>query len=174
MRHNRHCAGQQSSSFWPFWHCHHSMLSRTCLSWLQISLVGVNIRRDDNGNAELKLLNLELFTAPSDDVTMTAITCTPEGRIFLGGADSNLYELEYRSQASWRKGRCNKVGGILLHVTPLLTQGCLCRRYNPQTVCTGICPAEVMCCQQVRGPCIMTSHIAQAVCLHSTCCNALQ
>ena len=76
---------------------------------LQISLVAVNLRRNDDGSTDLKLLNLELFTAPSDDVTMTAIACTPEGRIFLGGADSNLYELEYRGQSSWRKGRCNKV-----------------------------------------------------------------
>ena len=76
---------------------------------MQIALVGIHLSRDANGNAEMKLVNLEHFRAPSDDVMMTTTTSTPEGRIFLGGNDGHLYELEYRNQSSWLRGRCNKV-----------------------------------------------------------------
>ncbi|DBA89731.1 TPA: hypothetical protein ACH3X2_004613 [Trebouxia sp. C0005] len=76
---------------------------------VEIALVGVHLSRDANGNAEMKLVNLEHFRAPSDDVMMTTTTSTPEGRIFLGGNDSHLYELEYRNQSSWLRGRCNKM-----------------------------------------------------------------
>ncbi len=76
---------------------------------MQIALVGVHLSRDANGNAEMKLVNLEHFRAPSDDVMMTTTTATPEGRVFLGGNDGHLYELEYRNQSSWLRGRCNKV-----------------------------------------------------------------
>ncbi|KAL0048046.1 hypothetical protein WJX82_006459 [Trebouxia sp. C0006] len=76
---------------------------------VEIALVGVHVSRDANGNAEMKLVNLEHFRAPSDDVMMTTTTSTPEGRIFLGGNDGHLYELEYRNQSSWLRGRCNKM-----------------------------------------------------------------
>ena len=76
---------------------------------MQIALVGVNAKRDGNGNLEMHLINLEHFRVPSDDVMMTTTTCTPEGRIFLGGNDGHLYELDYRNRNSWLKGRCNKV-----------------------------------------------------------------
>ncbi|DBA94363.1 TPA: hypothetical protein ACH3X1_001969 [Trebouxia sp. C0004] len=76
---------------------------------VEIALVGVHLSRDANGNAEMKLVNLEHFRAPSDDVMMTTTTSTPEGRIFLGGNDGHLYELEYRNQSSWLRGRCNKM-----------------------------------------------------------------
>ena len=71
--------------------------------------MGVNAKRDGNGNLEMTLINLEHFRVPSDDVMMTTTTCTPEGRIFLGGNDGHLYELDYRNHNSWLKGRCNKV-----------------------------------------------------------------
>lgn len=76
---------------------------------MQIALVGVNMNRDGNGNLEMTPINLEHFRVPSDDVMMTTTTCTSEGRIFLGGNDGHLYELEYRNRNSWLKGRCNKV-----------------------------------------------------------------
>lgn len=76
---------------------------------MQIALVGVNVNRDGNGNLEMTLINLEHFRIPSDDVMMTTTTCTPEGRIFLGGNDGHLYELEYRNRTSWLRGRCKKV-----------------------------------------------------------------
>ena len=82
---------------------------------MQIALVGVSLKRDANGNAELRLVNLEQFRTPSDDVLMTTITSTPEGRIFLGGNDGHLYELEYRNHNSWLRGRCNKVSRPTSH-----------------------------------------------------------
>lgn len=79
---------------------------------MQIALVGVNAKRDGNGNLEMTFINLEHFRVPSDDVMMTTTTCTPEGRIFLGGNDGHLYELDYRNRNTWMKGRCNKVSRV--------------------------------------------------------------
>lgn len=75
---------------------------------VQIALVGLKMNRDGNGNLEMTHINLEHFRIPSDDVMMTTTTCTPEGRIFFGGNDGHLYEVEYRNRNSWLKGRCNK------------------------------------------------------------------
>lgn len=77
---------------------------------LQIALVGLHINKDGNGNLEMTPINFEHFRIPSDDVMMTTTTCTADGRIFLGGNDGHLYELEYRNRESWLRGRCNKVG----------------------------------------------------------------
>lgn len=76
---------------------------------VQVALVGLSMNRDGNCNLEMTHINLEHFRIPSDDVMMTTTTCTPEGRIFLGGNDGHLYEVEYRNRNSWLKGRCNKV-----------------------------------------------------------------
>ena len=81
----------------------------SCTCVLQIALVGLHINRDGNGNLEMTPINFEHFRIPSDDVMMTTTTCTADGRIFLGGNDGHLYELEYRNRDSWLRGRCNKV-----------------------------------------------------------------
>uniref|UniRef100_A0A803KU81 Nuclear pore complex protein NUP155 n=1 Tax=Chenopodium quinoa TaxID=63459 RepID=A0A803KU81_CHEQI len=58
--------------------------------------------------AELSLQPLSEYTIPSEGVTMTCITCTDKGRIFLAGRDGNIYELLYTTGSGWQK-RCRKV-----------------------------------------------------------------
>ncbi|XP_030496960.2 nuclear pore complex protein NUP155 [Cannabis sativa] len=58
--------------------------------------------------AEVSLQPLPEYTVPSDGVTMTCITCTKAGRIFLAGRDGHIYELHYSTGSSWQK-RCRKV-----------------------------------------------------------------
>lgn len=58
--------------------------------------------------AEISLQPLPEYTITSDGVTMTCITCTDKGRIFLAGRDANIYELHYTSGSGWQK-RCRKI-----------------------------------------------------------------
>ncbi|XVF43562.1 hypothetical protein PTKIN_Ptkin02bG0049800 [Pterospermum kingtungense] len=58
--------------------------------------------------AEVLLQPLPEYTIPSDGVTMTCITCTDKGRIFMAGRDGHIYELHYTTGTGWRK-RCRKV-----------------------------------------------------------------
>lgn len=77
----------------------------------QLILVGVCCSGTADGTdpyAELSLQPLSEYTVPSDGVTMTCITCTDKGRIFLAGRDGNIYELQYTTGSGWQK-RCRKV-----------------------------------------------------------------
>lgn len=63
----------------------------------------------------LMLQQLPMYSVPSDNVSMTSVKCTSNGRIFLGGGDGNLYEVVYTASDSWRGKRCRKVchtGGL--------------------------------------------------------------
>ncbi|KAL6782830.1 NUP155 [Auxenochlorella protothecoides x Auxenochlorella symbiontica] len=79
----------------------------------EILLVGACCGRSPGGTGDewdqLTLAPLPLFSVPSDGVTTVTVTCTAGGRIFLGGADGNLYELQYQSSSGvagrWRGGR---------------------------------------------------------------------
>lgn len=74
-------------------------------------LVGVCCSGGEVGTdpfAEVSLQPLPEYTIPSDGVTMTCITCTDKGRIFLAGRDGHIYELHYTTGSGWQK-RCRKV-----------------------------------------------------------------
>uniref|UniRef100_A0A0E0LAV3 Uncharacterized protein n=1 Tax=Oryza punctata TaxID=4537 RepID=A0A0E0LAV3_ORYPU len=58
--------------------------------------------------AELSLQPLPEYIISTDGVTMTCITCTEKGQIFLAGRDGHIYELQYTTGSGWRK-RCRKV-----------------------------------------------------------------
>lgn len=58
--------------------------------------------------AEVSLPPLPEYTVPSDGITMTCITCTDKGRIFLAGRDGHIYELHYTTGSGWQT-RCRKV-----------------------------------------------------------------
>ncbi|GFS40515.1 nucleoporin 155 [Actinidia rufa] len=58
--------------------------------------------------ADVSLQPLPEYTVPSDGVTMTCITCTDRGHIFLAGRDGHIYELHYTTGSGWHK-RCRKV-----------------------------------------------------------------
>ncbi len=64
----------------------------------------------DDPYAELMLQALPLYALPSDNVIMTcAAASRVTGRVFLGGADGHLYELQYGARDTWRGRRCAKV-----------------------------------------------------------------
>ncbi|GER37200.1 nuclear pore complex protein Nup155 [Striga asiatica] len=78
---------------------------------VELILVGVccSARGDETDPyAEVSLQPLPEYTIPSDGVTMTCITCTDKGLIFLAGRDGHVYELQYTTGSGWQK-RCRKV-----------------------------------------------------------------
>ncbi|KAF5750111.1 nuclear pore complex protein [Tripterygium wilfordii] len=78
---------------------------------VELILVGVCCSGGVDGTdpyGEVSLQPLPEYTIPSDGVTMTCITCTDKGRIFLAGRDGHIYELHYTTGSGWQK-RCRKV-----------------------------------------------------------------
>ncbi|KAI3996591.1 hypothetical protein MKX01_009423 [Papaver californicum] len=78
---------------------------------LELILVGVFCAGGGDGMdpyAEVSLQPLPEYTIPSDGVTMTCVTCTKKGDIFLAGRDGHVYEMQYTTGAGWNK-RCRKV-----------------------------------------------------------------
>ncbi len=49
------------------------------------------------------------MTIASDNVNMTIITGTPEGRIFMRGNNGQLYELQYQAEEGWFTRKIRKV-----------------------------------------------------------------
>ena len=85
--------------------------------FVQLVLLGVCCSGNIIGGdpfEELTLQPLPEYTIPTDGVTMTCITSTESGRIFLGGRDGHLYELLYTTGNGWQS-RCRKLchtGGL--------------------------------------------------------------
>ena len=72
-----------------------------------VELVMVGVCLEDGGR-ELTLHPLQ-YSCPTDATIMNDITSTPDGRIFLAGADESLYELVYAQSDTWHSKRCKKV-----------------------------------------------------------------
>lgn len=88
-----------------------SRLMIVLIPWIQLILVGVCCTVSGDGSdpyAEISLQPLPEYRIPSDGVTMTCITCTDKGRIFLAGRDGHVYEMQYSTGSGWHK-RCRKV-----------------------------------------------------------------
>ena len=80
-------------------------------SFYQLILVGVCCSGGADGSdpfEEVSLQPLPEYTIPSDGVTMTCVSCTDKGRIFLAGRDGHIYELLYSTGSGWQK-RCRKI-----------------------------------------------------------------
>lgn len=78
---------------------------------VELILVGVCCCGRGDGTDPYEEVSLQLlpeYTIPSDGVTMTCITCTDKGRIFLAGRDGHIYEMHYTTGSGWNK-RCRKV-----------------------------------------------------------------
>ncbi|RAL48081.1 hypothetical protein DM860_017872 [Cuscuta australis] len=78
---------------------------------IELNLVGVCCSGNNGGidpYAEVMLQSLPEYTVPSDGVTMSCITCTDSGQIFLAGRDGHIYALQYTTGSVWQK-RCRKV-----------------------------------------------------------------
>ncbi|ERM95873.1 nuclear pore complex protein NUP155 isoform X1 [Amborella trichopoda] len=78
---------------------------------VELILLGICCTASGDGAdpyAEVSLQPLPEYTIPSDGVTMTCITCTNKGHIFLAGRDGHIYEMQYTTGSGWHK-RCRKV-----------------------------------------------------------------
>lgn len=86
---------------------------------VEIVLLGVCTSPAKGGSSDayeqLSLQPMPLYSLPSDNVVMTCFAASDSGRIFLGGSDGHVYEVQYAATDSWRQRRCSKVrvtGGI--------------------------------------------------------------
>jgi len=96
--------------------CRLKFLFRCCLLCcvVQIVLLGVCTGPAKGAAAdayeELSLQPMPLYTLPSDNVMLTAFAASASGRLFMGGSDGHVYEIQYSATDSWRQRRCSKVG----------------------------------------------------------------
>ncbi|KAI5099666.1 nuclear pore complex protein Nup155 [Silurus meridionalis] len=64
---------------------------------------------NDSMSGAMQLLPDPLYSIPTDNTYMLAITSTHLGRIFLAGKDGCLYEIVYQAEAGWFSQRCRKI-----------------------------------------------------------------
>lgn len=75
---------------------------------------------------EMQLMNKPIFVLNTDNIAITCIEGTSDGRIFLGGRDGCLYEICYQAESNWLGKRCKKVNhsqGLLSYVLPGFLKG---------------------------------------------------
>ena len=75
---------------------------------------------------EMQLMNKPIFVLNTDNVAITCIEGTNDGRIFLGGRDGCLYEISYQAESNWLGKRCKKINhsqGLLSYVIPGFLKG---------------------------------------------------
>uniref|UniRef100_A0A8D0GNR6 Nucleoporin 155 n=1 Tax=Sphenodon punctatus TaxID=8508 RepID=A0A8D0GNR6_SPHPU len=64
---------------------------------------------NDSMSGGMQLLPDPLYSLPTDNTYLLAITSTDNGRIFLAGKDGCLYEVAYQAEAGWFSQRCRKI-----------------------------------------------------------------
>uniref|UniRef100_A0A8C7S1Y5 Nuclear pore complex protein Nup155 n=1 Tax=Oncorhynchus mykiss TaxID=8022 RepID=A0A8C7S1Y5_ONCMY len=64
---------------------------------------------NDSMSGGMQLLPDPLYSIPTDNTYLLAITSTDLGRIFLAGKDGCLYEVAYQAEAGWFSQRCKKI-----------------------------------------------------------------
>lgn len=72
-------------------------------------------------NKGMQLLNKPIFVLGTDNVSFNVIQGTDDGRIFMGGRDGCLYEIDYHSESSWFGKRCKKINhsqGLVSYIVP--------------------------------------------------------
>ncbi|EDW63290.1 nuclear pore complex protein Nup154 [Drosophila virilis] len=72
-------------------------------------------------STRMQLLNKPLFVLGTDNISINVIEGTKDGRIFLGGRDGCLYEIDYHSESSWFGKRCKKINhsqGLVSYIVP--------------------------------------------------------
>ncbi|MEW5305512.1 MAG: hypothetical protein WDW36_008046 [Sanguina aurantia] len=78
---------------------------------VEVVLLGVcPARQSSSGSSgDVTLQPLPMYCVPTDNVVMSCVSCSAGGRVFLGGADGHVYELNYNALESWRSKRISKV-----------------------------------------------------------------
>jgi nuclear pore complex protein Nup155 len=94
------------------------------IKWLLVIVTPVEIRllgvQLDSGSGDLTLHDTKLIFG-SDQVNMLSTAASSDGRIFCGGQDGHIYELEYEAEEGWFTRRCRKVnrtGSVLARLAP--------------------------------------------------------
>uniref|UniRef100_A0A8C3E348 Nucleoporin 155 n=1 Tax=Corvus moneduloides TaxID=1196302 RepID=A0A8C3E348_CORMO len=64
---------------------------------------------NDSMSGGMQLLPDPLYSLPTDNTYILAITSSDNGRIFLAGKDGCLYEVAYQAEAGWFSQRCRKI-----------------------------------------------------------------
>ncbi|XP_065120565.1 nuclear pore complex protein Nup155 isoform X1 [Paramisgurnus dabryanus] len=64
---------------------------------------------NDSMSGAMQLLPDPLYSIPTDNTYLLAITSTEQGRIFMAGKDGCLYEIAYQAEAGWFSQRCRKI-----------------------------------------------------------------
>ncbi|XP_061119630.1 nuclear pore complex protein Nup155 isoform X2 [Conger conger] len=64
---------------------------------------------NDSLSGAMQLLPDPLYSVPTDNTYLLAVTSTQLGRIFLAGKDGCLYEIAYQAEAGWFSQRCRKI-----------------------------------------------------------------
>uniref|UniRef100_A0A8C1ZSW8 Nuclear pore complex protein Nup155 n=1 Tax=Cyprinus carpio TaxID=7962 RepID=A0A8C1ZSW8_CYPCA len=64
---------------------------------------------NDSMSGAMQLLPDPLYSIPTDNTYLLAITSTDVGRIFMAGKDGCLYEIAYQAEAGWFSQRCRKI-----------------------------------------------------------------
>jgi len=75
---------------------------------LDIVILGVSFTENDP-TKEMHLVPDPLFTLPTDSTYLMQTMGTSSGRIFTGGKDGCLYEVDYHANGSWFRSNCQKI-----------------------------------------------------------------
>ncbi|NWT04676.1 NU155 protein, partial [Mionectes macconnelli] len=80
---------------------------------------------NDSMSGGMQLLPDPLYSLPTDNTYILAITSSDNGRIFLAGKDGCLYEVAYQAKAGWFSQRCRKINhskSVLSFLVPSFLQ----------------------------------------------------
>uniref|UniRef100_A0A8B9D8U3 Nucleoporin 155 n=1 Tax=Anser cygnoides TaxID=8845 RepID=A0A8B9D8U3_ANSCY len=96
-------------------HVRHLLILATPVDIVILGLSCSNIQAGSTGSLNdsmsggMQLLPDPLYSLPTDNTYILAITSTDNGRIFLAGKDGCLYEVAYQAEAGWFSQRCRKI-----------------------------------------------------------------
>lgn len=88
----------------------------------EITLLGVTCSDEETNNFETVLLIPDpVFKLPTDNILLSVLAGSDDGRIFMGGNDGCLYEIVYQAEEGWFSRKCRKINhsySLLSYVTP--------------------------------------------------------
>lgn len=89
----------------------------------EITLLGVTCPEEEGGATLTSFLLIPdpLFKISTENVILSVVSGTEDGRIFLAGNDGCLYEIAYQAEDGWFSRKCRKINhshSYLSYVTP--------------------------------------------------------
>ncbi|KAL0269136.1 UNVERIFIED_CONTAM: hypothetical protein PYX00_006963 [Menopon gallinae] len=83
---------------------------------------------------EMHLLSEPIFVVPTDGIGIMTVTSSLNGRLFLGGRDGSLFEIEYKAERNWlgkRFCKKNHSSGYLTYLIPSFISSLAYGEENP-------------------------------------------